>query len=289
MASTPPPQQAAQTPATPLHGAKYDTYQPYHSPRKSTRSSVKRNLRFEQTPPPPTSNHNLRSSSSSTSPKFTRLNLSKSSSHTFSPPSSAQSSPKTKSRTNIGAGGRITRGREIASQSAHTITTTRDLPSCDEGGNISLSHSAVTTTAGMLPTPAKTPRKQPAKTAPAIKATARVLFPVHPAPAAEIAPSPKKRAKKGRRYNGFSLDSFTGEENDGEDGKIAIFTDSKDRVPELDESQDNPFYVKNDGSASTSQPSAATSSKRRKVSNGTKRTEKVEEALKRDDGMVYVL
>lgn len=142
----------------------------------------------------------------------------------------------------------------------------------------------------MLPTPAKTPRKRPTQPAPALKATARVLFPTHPASAPEAVPSPKKKAKKGRKYNGFSLDSFTGEEgNDGEDGKIAIFTDSKDRVPELDESEDNPFYVKKSNGDITFGQSSARVSKRGKVGRGIKRDEKVEEALNRDDGMVYVL
>ncbi|KAI9874622.1 MAG: hypothetical protein M1830_009545 [Pleopsidium flavum] len=288
MATTPPPQQAANTPPTPLHGAKYDTYQPY-SPRKSTRSTVKRNLRFEQTPPPPSSSHNLRSSSSSTSPKFTRLNLSKPPNHTFSPPSSTQSSPQKKIAKKIGGSGRITRSGDFASQSLTTTTTTLELAPHHHSGNLSLSHSAITTAADMLPTPAKTPRKRPTQPAAALKTTARVLFPTDPAPAVDALPSPKKKAKKGRRYNGFSLDSFTGEEgNNGDDGRIAIFTDSKDRVPELDQSEDNPFYVKKGHGEITSGQSSTAISKRKKLGNGTIKDEKIEQALHRDDGMVYV-
>lgn len=119
-----------------------------------------------------------------------------------------------------------------------------------------------------------------------MKATARVLFPTHPTAASETVPSPKKKAKKGRKYNGFSLDSFTSENGiEGEEGKIAIFTDSKDRVPEIDESEDNPFYVKK----STVQHVTSRVSRRKKVGEEIKRDPKVEEALNRDDGLVYVL
>ena len=139
----------------------------------------------------------------------------------------------------------------------------------------------------MLPTPAKTPRKRPAQPAPAVKATARVLFPTHPAPGAEVIPSPKKKVRKGRKYNGFSLDSFTsGDGNDGENGKIEIFTDSKDRVPEVDESEENPFYVKKNSVQFTASKITRT---RKKVGEEIKRDSKVEEALNRDDGLVYVL
>jgi len=92
--------------------------------------------------------------------------------------------------------------------------------------------------------------------------------------------------KKGRKYNGFSLDSFTSEDgNEGENGKIAIFTDSKDRVPELDESEDNPFYVRK----SNVQATGSRVSRRKKIVQEIKRDPKVEEALNRDDGLVYVL
>ncbi len=281
MATTPPPRQAVNTPPTPFHGAKYDTYQPY-SPRKSTRSAAKPSLRSEVTPPPPSSGHNLRSSSSSTSPRFTRLNISKQSSRTFSPPSSAQSSPQKKSTKFSGSNGRTTRIGDPKSESS----TAAVLPPSEASTTLSLAQSNVSrAAAAMLPTPVKTPRKRTVPQEPALKATARVLFPTDPAPSAATAPSPKKKVRKGRKYNGFSLDSFTTEEGaDGEGGKITIFTDSKDRLPELDESEGNPFYVK---SATDTKGSKTT--KRRKASSEIKRDAKVEEALGRDDGMVYVL
>lgn len=285
MATTPPPRQSVNTPPTPLHGAKHDTYQPY-SPQKSTRNTAKRNLHFEQTPPPPSSNHNLRSSSSSTSPKFRRLDLAKQSSHTFSPPSSAQSSPQTKKGAkSVEISDRVTRSKDSARHSFTTTASSLEVPSQDNS-IFSSSKLAVATSVNMLPTPAKTPRKRPAQPAPALKATARVLFPTHPTSAPENISSPKKKVKNGRKYNGFSLDSFTSEDgNEGENGKIAIFTDSKDRVPELDESEDNPFYVRK----SNVQATGSRVSRRKKIVQEIKRDPKVEEALNRDDGLVYVL
>lgn len=97
-------------------------------------------------------------------------------------------------------------------------------------------------------------------------------------------PSPqKKRAKK---YKGFSLDSFMGEDNEDSE-KITIFTDSKDRVPELDASEENPFYEKPQTAPATTtkgEDQVRRVSKRRRISRND-----VEDALTRDEGMVYVL
>lgn len=101
--------------------------------------------------------------------------------------------------------------------------------------------------------------------------------------------SPRKQGKK--RHNGFSLEiDVTPNE------EVAIFTDSRDQVPHLDESPNNPFYsapkskkrvfMSDDEPAVTPGPS-----KRRRVA--TKEAKKldpqVEEAIQNDEGMVYVL
>lgn len=78
------------------------------------------------------------------------------------------------------------------------------------------------------------------------------------------------------------------DENNASEGHIEIYTDSKDKVPELDESEDNPFYVK-PGQASTVGRPASRASKRRKVSNELHDNKEMEQAFKREDGMVYVL
>ena len=61
-----------------------------------------------------------------------------------------------------------------------------------------------------------------------VNGTARALFqdPTHVASdLADIEPSPR-RNRKTKRYNGFSLESFSAEA-DGSRGQIQIFTDSK--------------------------------------------------------------
>lgn len=96
------------------------------------------------------------------------------------------------------------------------------------------------------------------------------------------------RAKKGKKYTGFSLESFHEDPSENHE-KIEIFTDSRDRIPKLDESEENPFYKKPEDKHVSMNTSHT--SKRRKVEEveEVKRPEEVENALKRDDGMLYVL
>lgn len=128
----------------------------------------------------------------------------------------------------------------------------------------------------MLQTPAKTPRKRVLSNAGAGRtATARVLFPGRSA-IDETMPSPSK-ARKSKYPDPFSL----AEEGDdeGSSSKIEIYTDSKERVPVADEDPNNPFLSRN----------AAKSNKRQKKTHTTKHDAKIEEAVKQDKGMVYVL
>ncbi|RMZ75220.1 hypothetical protein DV737_g5401, partial [Chaetothyriales sp. CBS 132003] len=150
--------------------------------------------------------------------------------------------------------------------------------------------STTTMSEGMLPTPVKTPSKK--KAAAAAAATAgRALFQDLPAVAA-AAPSPR-RARKNKRYNGFSLESFAAAtDEDGQDGAgIQIFTDNRDKVPEPDTDQSNPFV---DGPESESRATASRARKSAGSGGGAKaRRERkldpqVEEAIRKDEGMVYV-
>lgn len=129
---------------------------------------------------------------------------------------------------------------------------------------------------GTLITPAKTPQKAPTQTAPAISAIARNLFPVRGEEA--VMPSPKKH--KARRT--YGLDSF----EIAEDAPIQIFTDSMDRVPEVDMSDENPFF----GVATRAESEISTrSSKRRKLNVPGEGERTVEELEQREDGLIYVL
>lgn len=128
----------------------------------------------------------------------------------------------------------------------------------------------------LLPTPNKTPKKRPSEIAPGIASIARPLF--RSETVEEVMPSPKK---KGKRYKGFSLDSF-----EAEDGQpIQIYTDSNDRVPEVDMSSDNPFY----GSSGAVPEPTKRASKRRKVTVPGEGEQNIERVERRADGLVYVL
>lgn len=125
--------------------------------------------------------------------------------------------------------------------------------------------------AAALPTPAKTPaRKHSEQAEKDVNSVARNLFGKQPSPK-------KSRAK---RYNGISLDSF-----EIEDETIQIYTDSQDRLPEPDHSTENPFY----GDAGIAASAAPVRRSSRNKKNAAAEKDKVEENLKRDDGLLYVL
>ena len=127
----------------------------------------------------------------------------------------------------------------------------------------------------MPPTPAKTPRKRVLK--PEVKSTARVLFPERPETVEQAMPASRKRSRGGKKHIGFSLDDDASSE-----GKIEIFTDTKDKIPELDETEDNPFYEK-----PGSRPKRG--GKKKTKGQVMDHNKEVQEALERDEGMIYVL
>lgn len=101
-------------------------------------------------------------------------------------------------------------------------------------------------------------------------------------------PAARKRGRK-RRHVGFSLDSPVEDDSEHPEGNIQIFTDSKEKVPELDLSEDNPFYdnhVRADSSRHHSRPRVST---RKKTSDNINNNPQETEAFKRGEGMLYVL
>ena len=232
MATTTPPLRPIVEPPTPLHGPKFDNYEPYEPRRRSSR------LRTLRTPSPTGYKTSPLVSSSSRS-KHTRSSF-----HHLSPPSSPLSPDSMPARR--------ARGGASSSRASNNMSNARPKQS---------DH--------MLPTPIKTPRKPEAKAG--VKPTARVLFP-HRIDTVED-PTPKKKGRK----TGFSLDS----PGAGSDGKIEIFEDSKDKVPEVDDSAENPFLAKPETR------SARSRGKRKADELG--QNEEVQEVLKRDEGMIYVL
>ncbi|GKT94232.1 hypothetical protein Ct61P_12082 [Colletotrichum tofieldiae] len=138
-------------------------------------------------------------------------------------------------------------------------------------------NTSLTRRSGMLPTPAKTPKKAPSEKQTAqIKSVARNLFPTE-----EEALATPKRKRTPKKYSGNSLESFTATEVEQQ---IEIFTDSQERIPEADKSVDNPFYG---GSVAVDREPPRRRSKR-KVAVPGEAAQAVDEALQREDGMVYV-
>ncbi|KAI9884442.1 MAG: hypothetical protein M1823_003767 [Watsoniomyces obsoletus] len=246
MATTPtrPRRSIARTPPTPVHGPKLDHYEPF-SPRRSTRSTTQR-LNNENKLSVPSIN--------------------------FSPPLSTHGTP---AATRHGAIDKFTTRTE------RSFSPDTDVIMSDAASDAEMMATADelmpgnAATMGMLPTPAKTPRKKelPGK---AFDTTARILFPPRSGDGEDVMPSPRK--KKGRERLGLVLDEAADVEDDE---PIPIYTDSKDRVPELDTSADNPFWdqPKNGVEAAGNVKDKG----RTKVLN-----KEMEKALKRTDGAVYI-
>ncbi|KAG4429488.1 hypothetical protein IFR05_015026 [Cadophora sp. M221] len=257
---TPEPPSSIRTPGTPRLGYD-DNYQPY-TPRKSAR--VQQRSRDAQTPPPTRRTH---SSNNASTPKLSTL------------PSSPQTASKKRTpRNSLASGGRRVSGA-LTFDSMTSAAASLGLPTPTTTRKTNVESSSSLRNNGMLPTPAKTPNDRPTQIAPAVRSIARNLFPARSGSDEEVMPSLKK---KGRKYKGFTLDSFEAEQDST---PIQIFTDSHDRVPEVDLSPENPFY--GESSRSIPEPTKR-SSKRRKVTVPGEGEHTVEELGQREDGLVYV-
>ncbi|KKK16310.1 hypothetical protein ARAM_001767 [Aspergillus rambellii] len=243
MATTPPPPSFLRMPPTPRHGTGYDEYEPYPT-RHSARLASQRASTESRTTPPPS----FPTSQARTGPRSVRKQKPVDA-ETLSPPGSPNTSPRKK---------RSARGVTQSlgnSESSDPFNTTKP--------SQALHPFRSTMTEGMLPTPAKTPRKKPVDD---LGSAARALFP------------PSTQKKKAKKHTGFSLDSFTDETSQGEP-QIQIYTDSRDRIPEVDESESNPFFKKPATNVAYTRPA--------RPKTGSRDNE-VNEALDREDGMVYV-
>ncbi|OCK78427.1 hypothetical protein K432DRAFT_332086 [Lepidopterella palustris CBS 459.81] len=284
MATTPPPPSRVRTPPTPLHGARYDNYEPYepYSPRRSSRVAAQRKHYSQQqltSHSTPKSLHATRSTRAATPTSSRNQTLTRTSSQTFSPPSSPSSPIKHSTTKSPGSG---TRRRVSNGRSQHLAPQSFPLDSdSDNLATASTTHRLSTMDPRtMLPTPSKTPRKRAVQD---LGSTARVLFPNRPANVDDSMPSPRK-SRKNKKHAAFTLQSFVEEaEDDDEPSQIEIYTDSKERVPDLDEHEDNPFITtkKNSKVKANGVPEP----KRRRVDD---RTAQMEEAVRNNEGMIYV-
>jgi hypothetical protein len=145
------------------------------------------------------------------------------------------------------------------------------------------SQLSLTTSRNGMPTPAKTPKKRPTEENSRITTIARNIFPARPDSVDELMPSPKKKGRKS-----YTLGSFSTEEDELD--PIHIYTDSNERIPEVDLDPDNPFYGGAAAAAAAPAPEPIKRfSKRRTVTIPGEGEQTLEEAEKREDGMVYVL
>ncbi|KAH8196492.1 hypothetical protein TruAng_009356 [Truncatella angustata] len=253
VSNTPSPPPRVRTPQTPKFGAFGDSWMPYSPPRKSARIA-------NRTPSPYSSTTSA--SRDTTSRKST-----------FSTPAT---SPQKKRAPAMDSVIRASRASHASSSRADSARHAADLLT------IGPSKPHQKSTAAMLPTPAKTPRKQPDdKLEAGVRGIARTLFHGESSTAEAVA-SPRKR--KAKTYSGVSLQSFRAEEVDEE---IPIFTDTRDRLPEVDASNDNPFYG---NTVENQQPSTSTrrSTRVKKVLVPGMGRIPVDEAVQRGDGIVYV-
>ena len=153
--------------------------------------------------------------------------------------------------------------------------------------NPTMQNPSLNLAANMLPTPAKTPRKKSVNPV-AVQTAARVLFPSRLDTVEDAMPNPRKRRNK--RHVGFSLYSSMEDGGDaGSENQIEIYTDSKDKIPELDPSEDNPFYDQHAQTVDYTEPRNKKGSKKRKAEHSIDARAEIEEAFNREEGMVYVL
>ncbi|KAK2064829.1 hypothetical protein LY76DRAFT_532157 [Colletotrichum caudatum] len=258
-ASTPSPPPTIRTPPTPKHGWS-DNWEPY-SPRKSARISSRRAANRTPSPQPPSHRTPPRSTRKSVAPSIAAAAA------IMSPASTPQ-----KKRQPAQDSVRRAPGFLSAASTSHAAaligSDNMDRPS---------NNTSATRRSGMLPTPAKTPKKAPSEKQTAkIKSVARNLFPTD-----DEALATSKRKRTPKKYSGNSLESFTATEVEQQ---IEIFTDSQERIPEPDRSIDNPFY--GDSAAVDREPPLRRS--KRKVAVPGEAAQAVDEALQREDGMVYV-
>ncbi len=134
----------------------------------------------------------------------------------------------------------------------------------------------------MLPTPAKTPCKKDLRKAAEIQSAARVLFPTRLETVEEA--MPMRKSRRARKNVGFSLDGLG--ENEEPESRIQIFTDSKEKLPELDLSESNPFIAR-PGETEFHEP--RTSTGRRGRIPPVKTDAHIENTFNHEKGMIYVL
>ncbi|KAB5543043.1 hypothetical protein GE09DRAFT_235631 [Coniochaeta sp. 2T2.1] len=272
------------TPGTPKHGYS-DNWEPY-SPRKSNRISQRSQhnnnnhagISIHRTPSPRGASSRPRQADRVTShlgsPRATRNHLStNSSSATPTASMTSPTSPQKKRQSAMDSARRASGSLTLES----TATAAAVLGFGGKTTESRTGRASMAAAAGLLPTPAKTPQKTPSpKTKANINAVRRNLFHQDEA---DVVPTPKRT--RGKKH---VLDSFAINEDDDE--SFPIFTDSRERIPEVDPNEDNPFYGPSITTATSAAPRRRSRRQHVNVPGEGKIT--VEEAVKREDGMLIV-
>lgn len=254
MASTPSPGlELPQTPPAPRFGY-HDTWEPWPS-RKSARISQRDTNRT----PSPRASHfrNIRS------PRKTAEDRDRSASGSPMPSPQKKRQPAADSVR-----------RASGSLTAEGTASAAAALGLDEL-SAQKSRASAPRSATMLPTPSKTPRKSTAgKQSTEIDSIKRNLF------SSNQDSDLGAGKKKAKRYSGMTMESFKAEDIEE---PIEIFTDSQDRVPERDTSALNPFYGQH-----APEPTKSRSTRKRVAIPGEGMVP-IEEASRRDDGMLFNL
>ena len=243
MATTPPPQVRVHTPSTPLHGPRFDPSSSF-SPRRSSRVAAQRSRAALSGSLSPSDRYNnaIESRSSIVNKSIASANLSpgfgRSGLQPFSPPLS----PNSPFDDNL-AGANYIRAENSCSKQTNQASGRKQRigDELDDMDGFELPRETSTHTnfpPNMLPTPKKTPRKR--RTQGDANASG-ILLAGRSLNIDDAMPSPRK-SKRSKKQLGFTLQSFTTEDEDeAMDNTIPIYTDSKDRIPSLDQGEDNPF------------------------------------------------
>ena len=271
--STPSPGRPSRirTPTAPQHGYA-DSYEPY-SPRKSTRIAQRASNRTPSPQPAARRRHSPDQHEASLgSPKSTKK---KRFIDTMATPAL---SPQKKRMPLVDPTRRAS--GTLTAEGTATAAARLGLSPAPAPKPESLSRRAASAMAGAgsLITPAKTPQKPPNEKVKAkVKSVARNLF--H-SDDEEMATSPKKMRNQTQNPDSF----YTGETAET---SFQIYTDSRERVPEIDDSAENPFFV--------GKNSAVPEAPRRRSQRVTVRIPgegeevSVDEAVRRDDGLLICL
>ncbi len=282
MATTPPPPTRVKTPSTPLHGSRYEHSGPF-SPRRSSRVAAQRSRADFSSSLSPFNNHDQLDKLDNQNFRFwiKGVNATTPGRQLFSPPSS----PGSPAHVQATGKNDLTNLRNHQTPQRTSKRGNLHQPSdIMEGFQESPEHlKASKSSASMLPTPRKTPRKRDHHVEAGY--TSGLLLPGRPMSVEDAMPSPRK-SRKSKKHIGFTLNSFLSEdESNNNKNKIPIYTDTKERVPSLDQDEDNPFV----GPPKTPRKIRNQKSSKARTEDITNRTGEGGEEADNSEGMVYVL